>query len=165
MIENRIKLKEQEKILIIARPGLKSYSFNLFIFIILLLGFNFFLFFLVTQGFYGYLTLICLFLLIVLFGWRIIMIYLYNIYIVTNLRIIGIEQKGIFKRIIIAIDIKNIKAINSFKSKCLHLQLVDDENLVLCDLKERDYIYEVVKNLIEENKASKIKIDFVKREI
>lgn len=165
MLEDKLKLKEQEKLLLIIRPGCKFYISKLFIFSLLMLTPCFFYFFLITQGIHGYLLIAGLLILGLLYGIRGLIIYYYNVYIITNQRIIGIEQKGIFKKIIMAIEIEHIKNINFFKKKSLLLQLVDGANLTLKKIDDCEYAYEVINNLLESHRFSGKKISFVRREL
>ncbi len=134
MLEDKIKLKEGEEIILIERPNWKFYILKIFNFFLLSLIPAFFFFFLVEEGFYGFVTLFSVIFLAILYGIHSLIIYYYNVYIITNLRIIGIEQKGFFKRIIMAIDMNNIAKINFFKKKSLHLELENEKDLILDNL-------------------------------
>lgn len=165
MLDEKIKLKDNEKILFITRPSLKSYIFRFFIFCLLTAGISFFYFFLISQGFYGISVFVIMIFLCVLYGLQGIFIYYYNVYIVTNSRIIGIEQKGLFTRIIMAIEVKYINDIDFFKGNRLRIKLLDDSNLIIDKIEEKEYFYETIKNLVEWRKTGDRRVDFVARKL
>jgi len=100
-----------------------------------------------------------------LYGAQSIIIYYYNVYIITNQRIIGIDQKGFFKRLIMSIKIEDLKDINLVKNKCLNLELKDDRSLIVNNIEDREYVYETIKELIEISNQSGRKISFVRKAI
>lgn len=165
MLEDKIKLKEGEEIIVIERPNWKFYILKILNFFLLSLIPAFFFFFLVEEGFYGFLIIFSIIFLAILYGAHSLTVYYYNVYIITNLRIIGIEQKGFFKRVIMAIDMKNIAKANLFKKKSLHLELENGKDLILDHIEDRDYIYETVKNIIDFRKTEHRKVDFVRKKI
>ncbi|MFH0856653.1 MAG: hypothetical protein V1860_02025 [bacterium] len=165
MLDDKIKLYENERILFIARPSWKFYTFKFFTFFSLMLGTSFFYFFLIGQDFYGILIIICLVLLSLIYGLQGIVIYYYNVYILTNLRIIGIEQTGLFTRTIMSIKINYVNDINFLKGKRLYIKLLDESHLIIDNIEDKEYFYETVKNLVELRKTGNRKIDFIKRKI
>lgn len=165
MLEDKIKLKEGEEIILIERPNWKFYILKIFNFFLLSLIPAFFFFFLVKEGFYGFLIIYSVIFLAILYGAHSLTVYYYNVYIITNRRIIGIEQKGFFNRVIMAIDMKNIAKINFFKKKSLHLELENNKDLILDNMEDRDYIYETVKNLIDFRKTQHRQVDFIRKRI
>lgn len=165
MLDDKLKLKDNEKILFITRPSLKSYIVRFLIFFLFATGISFFYFFLIFQGFYGVLIVSSMIFLWALYGLQCLAIYYYNVYVVTNLRIIGIEQKGLFARVIMAIEIKCIDDINFFKGNRLYVKLLDGNNLIIDKIEEKEYFYETIKNLVEWRKTGNRKIDFVMRRL
>ena len=164
MLENHLKLNNNEKVLFIARPGFRYYKFRIFIFLLLILIPVFFYFFLITQGIEGFLILITVPILALLYGARILVIYYYNVYILTNQRLIGIEQKNFFEKLIMDIKIGHIKEVNFFKKDSLHLELLDGKNLILDKIDEREYAYELLREEIGRRRKREV-VGFVKRKI
>ncbi len=165
MLEDKIKLKEGEEIILIERPNWKFYILKIFNFFLLSLIPAFFFFFFIEEGFYGFLIIFSVIFLAILYGAHSLVVYYYNVYIITNLRIIGIDQKGFFKRVIMSIDMKNIAKIDFFKKKSLHLKLENEKDLILDNIEDRDYIYETVRNLIDFRKTEHRKVGFIKKRI
>ncbi|MFH0854693.1 MAG: hypothetical protein V1891_04335 [bacterium] len=164
-LENNIKLGNNEKVLYVMRTGWKYYIFKLLIFFLLILIPSFFYFFLITKGIHGILILITVPFLAILYGIRILVFYYFNIYIFTDERIIGIEQKSIFERLIIDIKIRHIKKVDFFKKNSLYLELLNGKNLILEKIDEREYIYEILRELIAKSHSKEEKAGFKRREI
>lgn len=165
MLEENIKLRDNEKILFIIRPSLKVYFFKIILFYLLVLTPSFFWHFLFQQGIYGYLIIFSSLLIALLYLIQILIIYYYNIYIITDVRIIGIDQKGFFRRLIMEIKIKNFSNMEFFKEKSLKLELKDGRSLIIENIEDRDYVYEILEEIINFNKYSANEIKFVKKKI
>ncbi|MFC1613345.1 hypothetical protein ACFL23_03365, partial [Patescibacteria group bacterium] len=84
MIEDNIKIRKDEKILFVISPKFKFYLYKLILFFLLVLIPCFFWHFLIRYGYHGYLIIICSLLLASLYGAQSIIIYYYNVYIITN---------------------------------------------------------------------------------
>lgn len=164
-LENNLKLEKEEKVLIVVRPGWNYYIFNLVIFSLLILIPSFFYFFLITQGIYGIVLLITIPSLAIFYGIRMLIIYYYNVYIFTNERIIGIDQKGFFDKLIMIVKLKDIKKIDFFKKRSLCVELASGKNLILDKIDEREYIYEVLREQTNKWQGSNSNIEFIKRKI
>jgi len=165
MVEDKIKFKEGERVVFVLRPGLKTYIWKLLFSCFLTLIPAFFYFFLASHEFLGYLILICLIFLAAIYVGRLAVIYYYNVYIISNLRIIGIEQSGIFKRKILEIQNKHIKDVNFFKKKCLHIELLDGRNLILKDVYDNEYVCEALSEIVEAHKTKDKEVNFIRKKI
>lgn len=165
MLEDNLKLKDNEKVLFIARLGFRYYKFRIAVFLLLILIPAFFYFFLLTRGIYGILILITIPFAAILYGIRVLVIYYFNVYIFTDERIIGIEQKGFFERVIMEIRISLIKRVSFFKKNSLYLELLDGKNLILEKLDDREYIYEILREQIGKRGGGSGEVEFRKREI
>ncbi|MFH1030039.1 MAG: PH domain-containing protein [bacterium] len=164
-LENNLKLNDNEKVLFIARPGFRYYKFRIVIFVLFVLIPAFFYFFLITQGIHGLLLLTTIPALAILYLARILFIYFYNVYIFTSKRIIGIEQRGLFDRLIMDIKLTSIKEVNLFKNNSLHLVLLDGKNLILDKIDDQEYMFEILLDLIANNKGGNRGIEFSVKQI
>lgn len=167
MLEGKIKLYENERLLFMIRPSLRFYRLKFFILFFLILIPVFFWFFLIKQGFYGYAIIVCSFLLAIFYLTQILIIYYYNVYIITNSRLIGIEQKGFFKKVIMVTEIKYFKNVEAAEKNSLNIEMIDGRNLFLNNIADEDieYICETINSIIEERKSNNKSVSFMSREL
>ena len=107
-----IKRKEGERIIkIIRRCGLTLWPKIFFIIILLALDF-FFLYFLFKLGTIGIIIFSFVLLVILFYTFKIFRIWYYNVFIITNKRIIDIDQRGILNRIVSESPLNKIKDVS-----------------------------------------------------
>jgi uncharacterized membrane protein YdbT with pleckstrin-like domain len=99
-IIKNLNLKEDEEVIEIVHQYLLTYWPSIFLVMFLILAPFFFLFPLFSLGFWG--IVIFLFSLIVgiIYGLRKFIIWYFNVFVITNQRIIDIDQRGFFDRIV-----------------------------------------------------------------
>jgi len=100
LIVKKINLKPEEEIMRVVRHyGLTFWPQILAVLILLSLPF-FFIFPLFKKGYWGVAFFLFLFLFGIFYGLRELVIWYYNSLVITNKRIIDIDQRGLFERVV-----------------------------------------------------------------
>jgi len=106
------KLKEREILIKIIRPYSLILFLPLLISAILILGSAFFCYYLIQKGIWGITVLILAFLLGLFYLMRTLFVYHFNCLMLTDQRIVHINQKGFFDRLVSEIELSKITDIS-----------------------------------------------------
>jgi hypothetical protein len=166
-IDKQIGLKKDEKIEFIIRSSLFGFWFQLFLFFLILMICCVFSVLLVQRGFWGMTILLIVSLFAVFQIIRLFWIWYYNVCVVTNKRIIDIDRKGLFDKVISEADLSQIEDIsvrqkgllqNIFNYATILIQL--DQGALIIELKNIKSPRETVENI-----RNTISLNVLKRDI
>lgn len=96
----RLVFKENESIVKIVRQYPLAHIFSILATLILISGPFFFLFLLFSWGLIGIVIFLFILLLGIIYGIREFILWYFNAFIITNQRVIDIDQRGLFDRIV-----------------------------------------------------------------
>lgn len=149
--------KEGEQVLLTLRKNPNKFGKNIFITLIMasiaVLGFVFF----ATNNIIASASLIVL-LLALIYAFYYFLIWFYDIYIITNIRIICVNQKSLFTREFVETDLAKIDDVTYsirgvfatiFKFGTVTVRTSTGLNIELTDLSDPDEIQEMIKNLAD----------------
>lgn len=123
-------LKEGEEVIKIVRSYLWSHLFSVLISLFFIILPFFLLFPLFQKGFWGVLLFFVLLLLGLGFGTRFLFIWYFNVFLITNQRIIDFDQKGLFEKTVSESMYDKIQDV-SFKKKGIFSTLMNYGNIVI----------------------------------
>ena len=146
--------KEGEKVLLTLRKNPNKYGKQIFVFFALII--------VSIGGFFVYnhdivyMIAGAFLLFTIVYALYYLLIWFYDIYIISNARIIKVDQKGLFSREFIETDIDKIQDVTYsikgifatiFKYGTVTIRTSTGLNLELTDLSDPDEVQEMVKNL------------------
>lgn len=112
-IKKIIRLRENERIVKVVRHPLIVILPNLIIgFLILLLNF-FVMFYLFMQGIWGIVIFFAILVVVAFYLLRLVFLWKRNLFIITNRRVVDIEQRGFLEQHVLEFSYDQIKEINS----------------------------------------------------
>jgi len=132
MFENRLKknLKEDERIVRLVRKYFFVFIGPLFFGIVFIIASFFFLYPLFRWGTFGVIVFFLLIGIGILLILRVFIVYSFNVFIITNQRIIDIDQRGFFERTVSEMTYSKIQDV-SFKIKGLAQTLMHYGSIII----------------------------------
>lgn len=153
-------LKDDEEVLKIVRQYALVYFWKAFFVVLLILVDFFFMFWLVSKGWWGSLIFMLVLLIAVFLGARWFVIWYYNIFVITNKRVIDIYQKGIFSRDVSEIMLSKMLDVSYqrkgilqtiFKYGNIYLQVAGNEiKLVIAKIKNPQEVQRILSDYVQE---------------
>lgn len=111
-LEKALNLKDDEQVLYVAHQFPFTYWPSMLItFVLIVLPF-FFLFPLFDLGWWGLLIFIAMILVGLIYGLRQALKWYYNVFVVTDKRVVDIDQRGLFDRTVSAVPYQNIEDVS-----------------------------------------------------
>lgn len=165
-------LKDSEEVLKIVRQYALVYFWKaVFVFILILVDF-FFMFWLLNKGWWGSLIFILVLFIAVFLGVRWYIIWHYNVFVITNKRVIDIYQKGIFSRDVSEIMLSKVLDVSYqrkgilqtiFKYGNIYLQVAGNEiKLVIAKIKNPQETQRILSDYVQESEEEEVFDDGVK---
>ena len=151
-----ITQKPGEEVLLTLRKNPNKFSKSIMKFLLLgIVGALLLMFF---QNQYAVLAALVILLVAFVYGLYYFILWFYDVYIITNLRIVTVNQKSLFSREFVETDLDKIQDVTYsikglfatvFKYGTVTIRTSTGLNLELTDLSDPDEIQEMIKNLAD----------------
>jgi|GEM_PF-468125 len=169
-LAKKVNLRTDEQIIAILHHHPITYVKQFFITAVLILGAFFLMFFLFSIGQIGVALYCALLLTGFFYGAREFYIWYNNIFVITNQRIIDIDQSGFFHKTVSEVSLDKILDIcyyvHGFWQTILHLGTIKiteaGASLILRNIKEASKVNQLIADLIREQTGKKIEVKKVK---
>ncbi|MDP2683921.1 MAG: PH domain-containing protein [bacterium] len=162
MFENKLKklIKDDEQLITMVRKYLFVFSSQLTFGVIIIIASFFFLYPLFNWGLWGVLIFFIIILLGIFIIFRVVYVYSFNVFIITDQRIIDVDQRGFFDRIVSETTYEKIQDV-SFRLKgmmqtILHYGSVviqtagNQANIELHGVKDPEKIHQIIVDIQRE---------------
>lgn len=178
MFENKLKklIKDDEQLITMVRKYFFVFSGQLIIGIVFIIASFFFLYPLFNWGWWGVLGFFLILLIGVFLIIKVVFVFSFNVFIITDQRIIDVDQRGFFDRIVSETTYEKIQDV-SFRIKgmmqtILHYGSVviqtagNQANIELHGVKDPEQIHQIIVDIQREfSESDSVPIEEVKKMI